>query len=128
MTNVLVWEGGQKVVREATLADLPEGHIAAKEILRASMSLTRVQTMIALVDQGFITEAEAEASATTVPAAVEAAIQTLPEAQRTPARLRWLNFTVALRNDPMIALLATIPDPDLTPDQIDGLFQVYGAI
>lgn len=97
----------------------------AAATLRQYLSLTRVQTMLMLVQQEFITEAEMTASQTTVPVALQVAISSLPADQQTEVTARWLNFQTAQRNDALISILASIPDPDLTDEQIDALFLEY---
>lgn len=83
----------------------PEAELAA---VRAGMQLSRRQLLIGLAGQGWITEAEAEADATTraAPAAVEAAIAASPEEARLDLRITWGTFNTAQRLDPLVALLA----------------------
>lgn len=130
MATAIRYSNGRREIAEATAEDVPDDHDIAVAARRAAMSLTRRQTLIALVDQGFITALEGRASSTAVPTSVELAITTAYAAgsDREAARLTWLNFTVAYRLDPMIALLAQIPDPALTDAQIDAIFEGYAGV
>lgn len=71
-------------------------------------SVTRRQLMTGLALVGWITEQEAlDALATGArPAAVETVIGSLPEDQRFAARMKWIGFQTAYRDDAMVAALA----------------------
>lgn len=92
---------------------------------RRLMLLSRPQTLLMLVEQGFITEAEALAASSSLPATVEAAIAQLPAQQRTELRIRWVSFEFVPRTDAFITLFASIPTPPLTDEQLDALFEAY---
>lgn len=130
MVNAIRYRNGEREIVEATADDVPADHEIAVAARRAAMSLTRRQTLIALVDNGFITALEGRASSSSVPASVELAIAGTYETdgEREAARLTWLNFTVAYRLDPMTALLANVPDPALTDEQVDAIFEAYSLI
>ena len=123
--TTLDWSSGSMVVRASRPEDVQPDHPIAVQARRESMTLTRPQTLIMLVEQGFISEAEALAAGFALPAAVEAAILGLPAPQQTEIRIRWVSFEVVPRSDPFIALFATIPVPPLTDEQLDGLFEAY---
>jgi len=71
------------------------------------MQLTARQLFIGVAAAGFITEEEAIEAACTgaLPAAVEAAIATLPGDEQTAARITWARMTLVSRTDPLVALL-----------------------
>lgn len=96
--GVLAWrdEGGEAVAYEEPAEPMP-----------ASVSRRQILTGLALVD--WITEQEAlDALATGArPAAVETVIGSLPEDQRFAARMKWVGFQTAYRDDAMVAALAT---------------------
>jgi hypothetical protein len=71
-------------------------------------AVTRRQIMTGLALVEWITEQEAlDALATGArPAAVETVIGSLPEDQRFAARMKWIGFQTAYRDDAMVAALA----------------------
>lgn len=91
---------------------------------RETMVLSRWQLFDRLKDAGFITMPEALAALATgaVPASVEAMFQALPQPYQDKARLKWAGFQSAYRLDPMVEMLAQIPSPPLTPEQLDAFF------
>jgi hypothetical protein len=95
--------------------------------------ITRRQLLIGLgpeVDggMGYITAEEALAAAQTgaVPAAVEAVIQTLPEAQRNPARITWATMTLVEIDHPLVPLLAATQS--LSEAQLRAFFAAYSQV
>lgn len=76
--------------------------------------------------EGFITEDEAVASNMIVPAGVEAVIAQLPEGERTSARVRWLNFTEAYRDDMLVAALALARGKDTAA--VDDYFRAWALL
>jgi len=90
-------------------------------------SLTFAQLLIGLVSEGWITEAEGDDWATGkgLPAAVQSAVATLPEAERFPARARLYRMSVAMRSDPMVAALATADGR--TAAEVDAFFVTHSA-
>lgn len=109
------------------LADPPPPDLA---MLRGRMQLTRQQLISGMLIDGLITPAEAVAAATarTLPAAVEAVVAAMPEPQQSLARIKWADFTVADRLDPMVALFAAAASPPLTETQIDDFFARHRAL
>jgi hypothetical protein len=133
MPRIVAWESGKKVTRETDdPADLPSGRAAALALTkwRERAVLSRAQTITGLVAAGYITALEGRASSSQVPAQVESAIvSAYPTVdEQEAARLKWLNFTEADRLDPLVAVLATIPSPSLTGEQLDAFFETYAQI
>lgn len=95
---------------------------------RAGMTLSPRQLLIGLHAEGWITEAEATAWATStaLPASVEALIGGLPEAQRVAARITCLKMGVVERADPFVSALATIEGK--TAAEIDTFFLTYAGV
>jgi hypothetical protein len=92
-------------------------------------SVSRQQMMSALMLAGLITEAEWLAcyQSGTLPALVQAAIDTLPDAaSKLVAKVKWVEFAEAHRTDAMVALLAA--QAGLTEAQIDDLFRNAAAL
>lgn len=98
------------------------------ESTRATMRLTRRQVFIGMADAGLITAPEAIAVATvgTVPAAINAAIQSLPAAQRTPALITFGLFQTAYRTDPMVSLFQSTAGMD--DAAMDAFFTTYAGV
>ena len=91
---------------------------------RAAMSLTFGQLLIGLVAEGWITEAEGEAWLEgKLPAAALALIDTLPTAERFPAKARATRPSIAERSDPLLNALATAEGR--TPEELDTFFETY---
>jgi hypothetical protein len=87
-------------------------------------NITFAQLLIGLVAEEWITEAEGEAwLAGTVPAAVSALIQTLPQAQRFAALARAVRPSVVDRSDPLVVALGAANGK--TPEQLDQFFTTY---
>lgn len=84
--------------------------------------ISRARTLQGLVKIGLITAEEAEASNVTVPAGVATVFDNMPEPQRTDARILWLNFVEANRQDPLIAALAAAND--MSDADIDDFFRM----
>lgn len=110
--------GGQWVLVDALPEPVPE----------IPQSVTRRQILTGLALVGWITEAEAEAALATGarPAAVDAVIAALPMDQQFHARMKWIGFRDALRDDPMVAALAAIEGK--TEQDIDEFFALCAAI
>lgn len=111
-------EGGTLVAK----AENPAVALAAR---RAAMTITPRQLFIALAAPpfSFITSEEAVAAATTgvMPAAVDAAVSSLPSAQETAARITWARMQEVRRTDPMVELLAAT-QPGTTEEMLDAFF------
>lgn len=92
-------------------------------------AVSRQQMMSALMLAGLITETEWLAcyQSGTLPALVAAAIATLPTApERLVAKVKWVEFSEARRDDAMVALLAA--QAGLTDVQVDDLFRTAAAL
>ena len=89
---------------------------------------SRRQILTALGIKGWITMDEAEAALATgaKPAAVLAVINSLPEEQRFPARMKWAGFQHAYRTDAMVLALAQVEGK--TDAEIDDLFILAASI
>ena len=122
----------EKAVYEAALKAKPAAYVASPpptaESLRPAMQITRRQVFIGMEKSGIITASEAIAVATvgTVPAAIKAAIETLPQDDQTPAFITFGLFQTAYRLDPMVALFQATAGMD--DDAMDAFFITYAAI
>lgn len=88
--------------------------------------VSRRQMLTALVLSGFVTEVEAS-SATDIPAAVAAVIDTLvTEQERVVARMKWRTFQEARRDDPLVSGLAA--SKRMTDAQVDDLFALAASL
>lgn len=90
------------------------------------VSISRSQLLIGLVAYGLITQQEAEDSSWAVPTAINAFFNNLPEEERGPARLTWLNFIEAWRADPLVLALATANG--WTETDIDDAFIAWSKL
>ena len=88
--------------------------------------LSRRQVFIGLMASKLITEAEALASGTAMPAMVEAAIKTLPKDSQSPARLTFAMFVEARRMDPIVALLGAAAGMD--DAALDAFWTTFAAV
>ena len=122
----------EKAIFAAALKAKPSAYVAPPppnvESLRPAMQLTRRQVFIGMEKAGIITASEAIAVATigTVPAAIKAAIETLPKEDQTPAMITFGLFQTAYRLDPMVALFQATAGMD--DDAMDAFFTTYAAI
>ena len=89
-------------------------------------SITRMQLITALTIQGLITSDEAVKSNFEVPAGILVVIDNLPEDQRVAAKIKWLNFTEALRNDELVAALGVANN--MSSEDIDNFFTFAGSL
>jgi hypothetical protein len=86
--------------------------------------LSFAQLLIGLVAEGWITETEGDAWANRqLPAAVNALIAGLPQAQRFAARTKAKLPSVVLRNDALVVALAA--QQGKTAEQLDDFFRKY---
>jgi hypothetical protein len=95
---------------------------------RVQMVLTDIQFAIACVGAGLMTAQEAEdwVGSGALPVAAEAAILSLPEEFRAPARIRFRGARTIARLDPFIASIqATL---ELSDEAVDALFDAGAAI
>ena len=95
---------------------------------RAALRLTPRQLFIGLAAEGWITEAEAIAAATTgaLPSVAEGAIANLPATQALAARISWARLTVAERTDPLVELLRAAKGKSSA--EVDAFFRQYASI
>lgn len=104
------------------------------ETERAQMRLSFAQFLLGLVEQGWISPAEHGAwlSGSGLPAAVAAALATIPETApdgtlpRLRAQTRALRPSVVERDNDLLALMAHLRGA--TPEQLDEFFRVYAAV
>lgn len=90
-------------------------------------NLTFAQLLIGLVTEQWITEADGEGWLTgTLPAAVTAVIDTLPEGQRFAAKARALRPSEVLRSDPLVAAMGLAAGK--TEAEIDAFFTTYAGV
>lgn len=120
---------GEMVTREMTPEEEAE-HLAllptAADLRAAMPVLTRAQLLAGLVLVGMITRAEMRAANSAVPAAVQAALDTLPVQRAVIFEARWLNFTEAHRTNDLVALLQA--QAQLTDARTDELWLEWAAI
>lgn len=90
------------------------------------LTITRMQLITALSKMGLITPQEAVEANFVVPAGVLEVINNLPEEQRIPAQIKWLNFTEAYRNDELVLALAAANN--MSSEDIDNFFIMAGNI
>lgn len=101
-------------------------YVEPTPVIPQSVSRRQIMTGLALV--GWISEQEAlDALATGArPAAVEAVINGLPEGDRFEARMKWIGFQTAYRDDAMVAALATIAEK--SEQDVDEFFVLCAGI
>jgi len=115
---------------EKTLVDMTPSEVA--DLPKASpppvpQELSFAQLLIGLVAEGWITEAEGDAwTNRQLPAAVNALISGLPQAERFAARARAKLPSVVLRNDALVVALAT--QQGKTAEQLDDFFRTYANV
>ncbi len=90
-------------------------------------SITFAQLIIGLVAEGWITQTEGEGWLVgTLPAPVEAVINSLPLSHQFIARARATRPSEVLRSDPLVSSLATAQGK--TTEEIDDFFRMYSLI
>lgn len=104
------WQAAQAMaaVEMPPLEPVPEPVVLTPEEQLAALSpVSHAQIIAALIGAGILTEAEGVDWITgTLPASVEAMIDTLPAEQRTIARLRAIRPSSVVPNDPLVGALA----------------------
>lgn len=95
----------------------------------APATITRLQLVLGLAASGLITEAEADAMAegSGVPAAISAAIQALPSAQRLEARIRFKAMTEVERVNPLIDAIGFVA-AGKSPAEMDDYFRTWSQL
>lgn len=120
------WSDGEYSLAEASPPALP----SPEELLlaeRAAMTLSFAQLLIGLVAEGWLTEADGEGwLAGTLPAAVLAVIDTLPNEQRFAAKARALRPSQVLRTDPLVGALGAAAGRGEV--EIDAFFRTYAQV
>lgn len=120
---------------DGELVELTEDELVALEAERSAplpppiiQSVSRRQILTGLAIVGWITQQEAEAALATGarPVAVEAVIEVLPEEQRFEARMKWIGFQHAHRDDPMVSALAAAEGK--TAQDVDEFFILCAGI
>lgn len=116
-------EPGWGVV-EGRLVQLPAAGSAPDAPPPVPASVTPRQLLLGLVEDGFITQDEALAAATTgaVPTAIEAVLAGMSGPQAFEARITWAKMTVAERADPLVAALGESRNMDAAA--LDDFFRL----
>ena len=100
--------------------------VVLAEMRQNTPPLTFAQTLIGLVAEGFITEAEGEAWLLGVlPDAVNVLINSLPAGQRFAARATAVRPTQIVRMNGLLRALADARIPKVTPAELDAFFATY---
>lgn len=124
-----------KIMENGVLRDATEGEIAEIEAQQSveivepvPTSVSRRQLLTGLAVVGWVSEQEAEAALATgaLPTAVETVINSLPEEERFTARMKWIGFQTAYRDDPMVAALAAAEEK--TEQEVDDFFRLCAGI
>lgn len=119
-----VWSAGDWQLDETLAAQIAADQLAVQ---RAAMRLSFAQLLIGLVTEQWITEADGEGWLTgTLPAAVTAVINSLPEGQRFAAKARALRPSEVLRADPLVAAMGLAAGK--TEAEIDTFFRTYAQV
>lgn len=119
-----VWSAGDWQLDETLAAQIAADQLAVQ---RAAMRLSFAQLLIGLVTEQWIIEAEGEAWLTgTLPTAVTAVINGLPEGQRFAAKARALRPSEVLRADPLVAAMGAAAGK--TEAEIDAFFRTYAGV
>ena len=88
--------------------------------------VTRMQLLSALVAMEFITPQEAIEANTTIPSGVLNVISSLSEQEQIFAKIKWLNFTEAYRDDSLVQAL--IASKQMTEQETDEFFLLAGSL
>jgi hypothetical protein len=102
-------------------ASLPEIAVAHTQIVPSSISDRQMAQIMAV--EGIITESEALAwvSSGTVPAAMDALVESLPEGEQFAARMLLAGATVFERNHPLVDVLGAAHG--MSSEDMDELFR-----
>ena len=92
------------------------------ERARSNASLTKDDFILAALDAGVLSEADAEEATSGWPTRWNAFFDGQPARDRIKAKARWASTTTVRRNAPLIEALAAFKG--LTPEQVDALFGV----
>lgn len=90
----------------------------------SNITITARQFFIALANSSFVTAEEAVSAAVngTIPASINAVIETLPSEQALAVKITWAKMTTISRSDPLIAAFGAALS--LTSEMIDQFFIV----
>ncbi len=89
---------------------------------RDRASLPKDDFILAALDAGVLSEADAEKATNGWPIGWDAFFEGKPTRDRIEAKARWANATTIARNAPLIEALAAFKG--LTPEQVDALFGI----
>jgi len=89
---------------------------------RTRASLPKDDFILAALDAGVLTEADAEEATNGWPTGWDAFFEEQPTRDRIEAKARWASATTIARNAPLIEALAAFKG--LTPEQVDALFGI----
>ncbi|WP_201159938.1 hypothetical protein [Rhodoplanes elegans] len=112
------------VARDRTVADPPDTGTATLPLL------SRRQVLFGLFEDGFITLAEFEASATAVPASIAAIIAAAPgfdDASKAREKVRFLTMEYARRDHPLTLMLQA-SRPGTTDAEVDAMWLRWAAL
>lgn len=117
-------EGHAIVARDRTVADAPDTTAATLPLL------SRRQVLFGLFEDGFITLAEFQTSATAVPASIAAIIDAAPgydAAARARETVRFLTMEYARRDHPLTLMLQA-SRPGTTDADVDAMWLRWAAL
>lgn len=128
------WSNSEGYALTAVPAAPPPTPEEALGMERSLMRLSFSQFVVGLAEQGWITEVEAGAwlSANALPAAVEAALSSLPETTedgskpRLRARARALRPTEIERTNELLLMMAAMQGA--SAEQLDQFFRIYAGV
>jgi len=89
---------------------------------RSQASLPRSKFILAALDAGVLTEADAEQAVNGWPSGWDAFFDGLPARDRIAAKAEWASITRVRRSAPLVAQLAAFKG--LTDEQVDALFGI----
>jgi len=92
------------------------------EELRANATLPKDDFILAALDAGVLTEADAEEATNGWPTGWDHFFIGQPDRDRIEAKARWANAPTIARNAPLIEALSAFKG--LTPEQVDALFGI----
>jgi len=92
------------------------------EQLRTTASLPKDDFILAALDVGILSEADAEEATNGWPTGWNDFFTGQPARNRIEAKARWASTTTVRRNAPLIEALAAFKN--LTPEQVDALFGI----
>lgn len=123
-------EDAEPIGREVFARIEADGNVAAHtpspaltiEQLRTTASLPKDDFILAALDTGVLSEADAEKATNGWPTGWNAFFDNQTSRDRIEAKARWASATTITRNAPLIEALAAFKG--LTPEQVDALFGI----